>query len=376
VKKILFVAGDIGGASAQMPVYKKMSALPEKFEARVLVDGGPRAKAQDAWTKAGVPFATVDPAKKELIASAAQWPDVIISGSCATAYQLESEVVRLAQVAGKRSVILADHILSHRYSFFMELKPTNWFAIDSAHKEDILSRRPGLKSECVVVTGQPTYDSLKDILNRKSEIRKKHRSGLGIAEDDYLALYQSTGDKPAHFEVSLEMVYMGLKTLQRSKQDKLCFLPRLHPKLASSTKCENFTASAYLRVEEFCKNEKIKVVRADSTQTEELIAASDLLMCSPATTEGTKAVSLGCVVVFLAPDTVQYFFEKFLSCPYPFLPQIEKKAAFAVLKYCEVDDVFMASQRYPDEILANARNNFSLPEGFAVDNVINAVNNL
>ena len=92
--------------------------------------------------------------------------------------------------------------------------------------------------------------------------------------------------------------------------------------------------------------------------------------------ETIQAVSLGCVVVFLAPDTVQYFFEKFLSCPYPFLPQIEKKAAFAVLKYCEVDDVFMASQRYPDEILANARNNFSLPEGFAVDNVINAVNNL
>ena len=47
-ERVLFVAGDVGGASAQVPVAKTFLSYDGDYEVQVLTDSGPRAKAGDA----------------------------------------------------------------------------------------------------------------------------------------------------------------------------------------------------------------------------------------------------------------------------------------------------------------------------------------
>lgn len=376
-ERILFVAGDVGGANAQVRVAKKFLEEADKYEIKVLVDKGPRAKAGEAWKKANISYETVSIVDVEAIEKWIHWSDVIVSGSCATAWHLESAVIKIAKDQKKPSAILADVVFSHCYPYFQELDPTNWFALDHAHKDSILAKRPWLDSKRVVVTGQPTYDNLKDILTKKDEIRKTYRTALGLNEENYVVLYSSPGDKAASFETTLEMILMGLKVLQRIHGERLTFLPRLHPKLGTNTKCDGYVNGAYERIEEFCKTEKIKLVRQDQAPMDELDIVCDLLT-SAISTDATKTVMMGGIAVFLLPDTVQYRLEVDLSREHPYLPELERNAAFGIFSYREVEKGFLRSQDSHEQKLVkkNAKKYFSLPDISGTENVFNTICNI
>lgn len=374
-ERVLFVAGDVGGASVQAPVAKMFLSYDGDYEVRVLTDAGPRAKSQDAWTKANIPFEAVSHEDAAAIDKYLKWADAVVSGSCSTAYQLERAVVKRAKELGVSSAILADVVFSHSAKQFRDLEPTVWLAIDQPHKEAIMALRSGLSEDKVVVTGQPTYDNLLGIIEKRVEIRSKHRALLGVEESDYLVMYSSPGDKAAHFETTLEMTFLGLQTLKKIHGDRLVFLPRLHPKLGTSTKCDGYVAGAYTRVEEFCKSGNIRLVRADKAPMDELDVTVDLLTCAMAT-DGTKTVIMGGLVVFLMPDTVQHRMRVEFLQESPYLPELRKQAAFGVFCYSDIENIFKVLQQpmLQGLVRSEARKHFSLPEDrSATENVFKAI---
>ena len=52
--QVLMISGDIGGAKAQLPVYKKLAKLG--ISVRVIIDADPKTKGGAVWEKENILF--------------------------------------------------------------------------------------------------------------------------------------------------------------------------------------------------------------------------------------------------------------------------------------------------------------------------------
>jgi len=322
-KKFVFVSGDIGGATYQLPVRQDLVARGHAVD--MLAD--PEGNGADVLKKAGIFFRTDVNSEltKELLDSA----DLVFINTCASASKLEERV--LLDTVGNALVVMgSDGLFNHGFSKWRVVPYDNrlyWFAINEGHAQAIRRLRPKLDPRGIVIVGQPAFDSVLDYIPQKKEIRLKARETLcRLPEEDIVILWWSQGMLDVISE-DVCMLFHGLSYLSEleslEKAGNIRLVPRIHPKL-------NQTVSAgYVeelrKMLEICVPDTIIVQDNDdmrNMRAEDLCLASDVIL-SVTCTEDIKNVMMGGPpVVHLCGPLAQRWFEKELGQTRPYLPDI------------------------------------------------------
>lgn len=330
-KRVLMISGDIGGAKSQLPVFWEL--FDRGIELRVVVDVDPRAKAGSVWSKEGVAFWTLGPLSNEL-REMVDWAQIVVAGSCGTAYQVEASAINLGNQQKRITVISSDFWFNHSYPYWRNVEPSYWLAIDEQHRADMLALRSNWSPERVVVTGQPAFDGLFSLSLKRKKIRLERRTELQINQTETAVLFWSLGAERELYDPSLESLLVALEKLASQKKE-LVFIPRIHPKLVSIVG-EDYYRYQEQRIIEICDKLGIRIAKADEMPVDELNLAADLVISNWSTQSITSAM-LGVPTLNIFLPVHQEFCEKNFCVSKPYLPTLKCGAVVGAFSLGEID---------------------------------------
>lgn len=316
--QILMVSGDMGGFNIQFPVYQKLRELGVDVE--VVVDSDERALAGKKWADKGVKFHA--PRRATDLLPFVENSGVVFVCSCATCFEKERLAVRYGNMNEKITVVGADMWPNHWRPGWRKVMPDFWTAIDEAHQRDILSRRPHLKKSQVPILGQPAFEPLVDLMENRDKVRDELRNKLEINDNERVLLFWSLGDSRERCNDAVASLLSAIAQYWNMFYfARPVLIPRLHGKLKKVVS-EEYFEFLHETIASFAKIHGVRVVRADSEDTEKLNFVADLVM-TQWSTEGIKSAIAGIPTLNVLLDSHRKYLKEELEQPHPYLPTIE-----------------------------------------------------
>ncbi len=359
-KRFLFVSGDIGGAKSQVPVAKLLKSL--RHEIAIGADGA--GKGIDVWMQEKFDFRVINDIDEFHIEDLIAWSDLIFVSTCASATRLVEEVAKKCFGQDVPVVMGADGFFNHGFKKWQAVNANYWFAITKGHAQAIRALRPNLPPECIIVVGQPAFDSAMDLISRKEEIRLNRRNQLGIGAEK-AALWWPTGMGEL-IEEDIEMVKAAIEQL--SKMNTIFMMNGCHPKLENVRK--GYIADIISRISDCCRDHGVKFINTQSMKIplEELGLASDVIL-SITCTEDVKITLMGGppVVHLLGPTTREWMENELLLNPPYYLPDVISGESLLVQSLDGIAD--MVEYALQPETLKLLRKNWQSPKERATERV-------
>lgn len=360
-KNFLFVCGDIGGTNMIIPVAQKLKSLGH--DVKFVADGEGLGYQTLMREKLGleIQFESSD----GLYHVPGGDTDLVFISTCASSNKVEKSYARAFR--GVRPVVFgSDGFFNHSYKWRQD-QADFWFAINEAHRKAILCLRPQLDSNQVKVVGQPAFDSLLNLIPRKSEIRERVRHQLWLNGENVF-LWWSQG-MPEVIEEDVEMVLKAIEKIG-SVAFSPTFIPRVHPKLDKLK--DGYVSEIKARIADSCRVYKVRCVDTDKISNEELCLAADVILSITATDDIKNWLMGGPPVVHLMGPKVRQWFEKDLLLEPPhYLPDVQSGEALAVTSGDEMDQVLR--QALDPDIGRRLRQNWQPPQESATERVSQAL---
>lgn len=301
---IVVVSGDAGSFRVQEPVVKIL--LANSFEVFIVSEDSDVAKAKDLWKKSEVlhhqgvklclPLDPFDKDAQEYLHQLISEADLVLSGTCGKAYQLEKLAFEIATKNDVVSIAMADGYYNHRYTHFAEINPNYWLAINNGHQRDI--KRYNIDEPWwAPITGNPQFDELAEIKKNSQDIRQKVRQELGLDDSNILVTWW-TPSHPERVLAQFGFMMQGLNYLssQCGGIYKAYFSPRIHPTFDSFFDEEpgSNVQSQYLYdyIADVCNEMLIHFIPSNQNGSE-MAVASDITLGSMTTTLCSIAPILG-----------------------------------------------------------------------------------
>lgn len=306
-----FVSGDIGGARTHVPVIKLLNSLG--IQVAAVTDSA--GLAYTVFEQEKIPVTFADPAVMQ--ADFIKGSDLLFVSSCGSASGMGIRCAGLAY--GKVPVVIgADSLFSHGFQKWLDVEADVWFAINRDHADAIAKLRPALPSKAVRVVGQPSWDSLVDLVPCKDAIRLQRRSEFGLSDSHILAVWWSQG-MPEVIEEDILMMKAMLEAFSEYGP-RAAFVPRIHPKLNSLK--AGYQAAILSDIQSICAELEIRLIDGRSVSGEELNLAADVIFAVTCTEDIKNSILGGPPVIHFAGPQVREWFERDLNLAYPYLPDV------------------------------------------------------
>ena len=332
-KLFVLVAGDIGSAKMMLPVIPLLKAAGVDAEMMADVEGeGYKILNQAGVRTYNIAAADVGGTKGVPLEEA----NLLFIGTCGTANKLERTVA--AKYLGKKPVVLgADGFFNHNRLDWRGVEGDYWLAITQEHAADIRRRRPQLRPEQVLVVGNPAFDNLPALYQRKDEVRWQRRRELNLTDNQILAIWWSQGTECVMQE-DVAYAQEAICCLTYFARPML-FAPMIHPKLERIR--AGYIDQIRQKIEKTATDYNVALLPQDAVRgqmpPEEFCLAADVIF-DITSTEGIKSNILGGppVIHFIGIETRQWF-EKDLGLePRDYLPDVRSYQSFAAKNFMEL----------------------------------------
>ncbi len=323
------VVGDIGSTNELIPVSAELAA--RRHNVQWFVDPDPKAKAGTALDKAKIAFEAREMGSEDRF-------DIVVCGAAVTATQ---SLVSWTKAAHDRKVPVIWYedmwATASRAASTREVDPDVMLVIDPQAAEMVRAARPRMKESDVRIVGKPTFEDLVPMDAEAASIRKTIRLELGVADDQFLYVFWSSGSHPTT-DVRLQLGV--LRSLTRIGPRYAVFAPRLHPKLGTEELRKEYW--------DFATSGIVKTVDARKVKAEYLSIASDAVVSVWNGTEGYRAMLLHRpVIVPTFPDDRAMRLEAGFPDGIP--PILKSRAAYEAKYAEELEDKLDYISRHPGD---------------------------
>lgn len=344
---VLGVAGDRAGANFFKLLYPNLQQAG--LSCYFIADGDENG---EIFQKNQMPFQRVftgnDLTPSQELREYTEKAKVILTTPCVTAWRTGVAAINYGSSLGKITIIGGGLDFNHSYPQWVSIKPTLWLANNEFHKDHIFSlkkrRTKGVKKDDIVVTGNPIFDCVLDLVWQHDSLRKKVRTELGISDDTINIVYWSPGEREELCEENFLGFTDGLIDLafdfNRMVYRKVALCLRLHPKLDQTIRPgyvqywqEYFTV--------VCQERGIKYIeKAVNIDPNELNFSADIVV-TERSTQGYLAAFCGIPTVFLILPRLWEFFREELKLKGAYLYPLDRRIALAAMSEGEIYRIFL-----------------------------------
>jgi hypothetical protein len=302
---ILILSSDPGGSNAVVPVIQQLRITPHIKEVRVLA----YRHAVEIMQRNGIPFYTI---LEDITESGIDdmlrriQPSVIITGTSFNTIDIERKVIRAGRNLGIPSIVILDSWSNYSARFTDDrtkekILPDKIAIMDDVAFEDMVAE--GFPKEILVVTGQPSFDTLAEEKIQFGSDEKKDtvRKTFGIHKEELFIIFLSQPLSALYGEDSSNPFFLGysekkvissfvssLEKIANTYHKAIVLLIRPHPR-------EKHTDY------EFIKSDYIRIVITAKGNPREQMMSSDLV-AGMSTILLVEACYLGCIVISLQPE--------------------------------------------------------------------------
>ncbi|MDP6387779.1 MAG: hypothetical protein QGG63_00650 [Candidatus Pacebacteria bacterium] len=212
MKTIYFIYGDL--MTARELLYVARVLEKREFLIRHIVDQSETERAAAVLNKNNIKYTKSIPMSKDM-------PDVILSGTSATAISAQTEWTKFGKNKGIPTIWFEDTYGTNIR--VLDVSPDILCVIDSIASDMIYKTKRDVRIE---VVGKPSFESFIKYINKTLEIRENVCKKLRIKECAFIITLWSGGICTNRIEAHIKALYNLNKLTDRD----IVYLPRMHPK--------------------------------------------------------------------------------------------------------------------------------------------------
>lgn len=310
---ICFCIGDVGAVNALVPVIRLLQ------EKRVLLEvyADPAGKGKKVLTDSGIKF------KETFEFSDMDKCQLIVCGTNGKACDLQINATKFGKEHKIPVIWVEDFYLTSCNELVRNLHP-DWICVmDEPAKKLVRRVRPQYASEWIRVLGQPAFDELYHLVEKREKRRDSIRSSLKVSENQKLVVFSASSGKQMDMIETLNPLLFILR--QRSD---IIFAPRFHPADPDKDIYTDCCRSHFLHG---------RIIDTRDENENWLALASDLFIVQYST-GGVKSALMGVPTLFVLLSTSQKYQES-RGAVHPYFPTIEFGAALGVFQAQDLEQV-------------------------------------